>query len=345
MGRTGQARRIRRRSGDTPSGATAERVFEVYPPVLDKRRVRLLRQVGDELSRNRILYAMAIPGILFVVLFAYLPMVGMIVAFKDFSPRLGIFGSPWIGLKNFDFIIRSQTIGRVIRNTLVLNFTFLIVGKIAAVALALSLNEVQSRWFKKVTQSVLILPHFISFMVVSLLVYSLFSTNYGVVNHALSGMGLETVSWYSNPTPWPFILLGTSLWKGVGWGSIIFLAVLSGINPELYEAIEIDGGNRWHKTRYISIPHLLPVITILLLLDLGHVLNSDFGLFYGIIGDNALLFSTTDVLDTWVFRALRVMGDVGMSSAAGFFKSVVGFLMVLGTNAIARRHQEEGALF
>lgn len=316
-----------------------------YPPVIAKTRFTVCRSILREFKKNSFLYFMCFPGILFFFLLNYIPMGGIVVAFKEFIPREGLWGSPWIGTTNFDYLVKNQNIMRVIKNTLTLNIVFIVSGVIVSVVLALMLNEVKCSGFRKFSQSILILPHFVSFMVVSLLVYALFSTRTGVVNNTLIILGIAPFPWYGNAKPWPFILLGVSLWKGAGWGSIIYLATLAGINPELYEAVDIDGGNKLQKIRYISLPHLKHIVTVLMLLAIGGVLNSDFGLFYGIIGDNALLLPTTDVLDTFVYRSLRIMGDIGMSSAAGFSKSIIGFFLVLFANLMARRYSSDGALF
>ncbi|MFP4377571.1 MAG: ABC transporter permease [Spirochaetales bacterium] len=298
-----------------------------------------------EIKKNYPLYVMVLPGVILFLLFNYLPMAGIQVAFRHFNFREGLFRSEWVGFENFRFFLTSPRVARVVWNTFVLNISFIVVHTVLQIAGALMLNELRTRWFKKLTQSLTFLPYFVSWIIVSVFVYNLLNFEYGAVNNLLVSVGLEPVAFYRRPEFWPLILILVDSWKWIGFGMIIYMATLSGISPEYYEAATIDGASRWQQTWRITIPMLIPTVSILSLLALGRVLNADFGMFYGIIGDNSVLFPTTDVVDTFVFRALRVLGDIGMASAVGFLQSIVGFLMVLGSNLVARRLNPEGALF
>jgi putative aldouronate transport system permease protein len=298
-----------------------------------------------EMSRNGALYFMALPGIVFFIVFNYLPMAGIIVAFKDFNYHLGFFHSPWIGLQNFGFFISSGAFWPITRNTLVLNGLFIVTAIVMQVGMALLLNEVLNGTFKRVTQSFMFFPYFISWILVSVLVYNIFQSDRGSLNSLLKTLHLQPVSWLSNPSYWPGILTIIYNWKWTGYGAIVYLAALSGINEELYEAAWIDGAGRWRQVRAISIPLLVPTITVLTLLAIGRIMMSDFGFIYGVIGNNSMLYATTDVIDTYVFRALRNLGDIGMAASAGLYQSVVALFLVLGSNLAARRISPEGALF
>jgi len=304
-----------------------------------------IRPVLKELLRNKVLYLMAVPGVVFFLLFNYLPMFGIIIAFKDFNFRAGILGSKWVGFKNFEFFFRSEYAWLVTKNTLILNSLFIATGVVLQVGFALMLNEVKNRAFKRLSQSFMFFPYFISWIIVSVFSYNLFHSEYGALNSLLKWMGLNPVSWYSNADYWTWIMVVINDWKWTGFGVIVYLAALAGINEELYEAARIDGASRWKQTVHISIPLIMPTVTVLTLLSIGRILNSDFGMIYGIVGDNSMLYRTTNVIDTFVFRALRQLGDIGMASAAGFYQSVVGFVLVLASNYLTRRYSEEGALF
>ncbi|WP_224724909.1 ABC transporter permease [Paenibacillus vietnamensis] len=303
--------------------------------------------VLKELVKNRTLYLMAFPGILLFFLFNYLPMAGVIVAFKRYSFSTGLFGSPWAKplLGNFQFFFSSDAFWRVTRNTLFLNFSFIFFGTLIALALSILLNEVRFLKVKKTIQSSILLPYFISWIVVGVFAYALFNFDYGLINQGLQLLGIAAKDWYNSYEAWPFIMTFVSIWKTAGYTSIIFLAVLAGIDATYYEAAEIDGAGKWSKIRHITIPHLMPTATILTLLAIGRIMYADFGMFYAIIGENSILYPSADVIDTYVYRTLRKLGDVGMSSAVGLYQSVIGFCLVLVSNKIARKYQDEGSIF
>ena len=304
-----------------------------------------LSSFGREIWRNRALYLLAVPGILCFALFNYLPMFGIIVAFKNFNYRDGFFHSPWVGFKNFEFFFTSSDAYSVTRNTVVLNALFIVSSLILQIGFAVLLNEVRSTVFKKLSQSFMFFPYFISWIVVSVFTYNFFHSDYGSLNRALKSLGFQPINWLIRPEYWTWILTVIYDWKWTGFGVIIYLAAIVGINEELFEAAEIDGAGRIMQIRRIMLPLILPTAVVLTLLSIGRIMNSDFGMFYGIIGDNSALYPTTNVIDTYVYRALRQLGDIGMSSAAGLYQSVVGFILVLGSNLVARRFSEDGALF
>ena len=300
-----------------------------------------------ELYGNRQIYLMALPGMVLLFLFNYLPMFGLIIAFKDYTFSQGILGSDWQSpiLYNFTYLFSSPEVFRATRNTLLLNALFISVETLCAVILAIALSEMTCRRLRKGFQSMTFLPFFMSWIIVSVFVYGLFGNDTGLVNMILTSLGRERIAWYRHAQYWPWIMLLVFVWKSIGYSSIIYLATITGIDPSYYEAAKIDGASRWQSIRFISIPMLIPTLTILTLLKVGRIMNADFGMFYGIIGDNSLLFATTDVLDTFIYRNLRKLGDIGMSSAAGLYQSIIGFCTVLFCNHVARRYREEGSLF
>jgi putative aldouronate transport system permease protein len=308
---------------------------------------RGLAGFGKELFTNRTLYLMTLPAIVLFILFNYLPLTGIIVAFKDYNFRDGIFGSRWTSpfYKNFIFFFKSGDFARVTRNTLLLNFSFIIFNTFFAVLAALMLNEVAGLRLRKVLQGSLLLPYFVSWVVVAVFAFSALNYDYGIINTVLRALGKEPVDYYSKSSLWPGIMTGIYIWKNIGYSGILYSATLAGISPEYYEAATIDGANRFQRIWHISLPHLLPTITILTLLSIGRIMNADFGMFYSIVGENPMLYPTADVIDTYVYRTLRKLGDVGMSSAAGFYQSAAAFILVLVSNRLARRYQPEGSLF
>lgn len=288
---------------------------------------------------------MCLPVIIYLLIFSYIPMGGLILAFKNYRYDLGILGSDWVGLDNFKFFFQSQDALRVTVNTVYLNFLFIIFGKTTALIVALMLYEVTKRAAIKFFQTVYIFPHFISWVVAGFITYALFNPQLGLINSIFKSIGIQPVQWYSEARLWPAILTVVSVWKSFGMDCVIFYAALMGINRELFEAASIDGANHLKQTVHISIPSILPILIILIILAIGGIFRADFGLFFNITRDVGALYSTTDVIDTYVFRGLRVVGDVGMSSAVGFYQSIVGFVLILVTNAIVRRVQSDSALF
>lgn len=305
----------------------------------------LLQRFIRSLRHNMPFLVMGAPGLLLLVVFSYLPMFGVIIAFKDFRANLGIFDSAWVGFRNFEFLFRSPALARITTNTLFLNALFIFTGLVAAVGLALLLNEVRLKIAARAYQTVVFFPYFISWVIVGYFSFALLNSDNGLINRALQSIGAEPVGWYRSPEYWPAILTLTHIWKSVGYGSVIYLAAMLGINQEYYEAAMLDGANKLQQIRYITLPHLAPVMTIMTLLAIGRIFYADFGLFYYVTRDNSLLYPTTDVIDTYVYRALRVNADIGMAAAAGLYQSVVGFVLILVSNWMVKRIDPDRSLF
>ena len=314
-------------------------------------KTKKVEEVGRKKSKwkdfkdNAELSILAVPGIILLILFAYIPMFGIIIAFKDYRNNLGIFGSKWVGFNNFKFFFTSQDAWRIGRNTVGYGLLFIVVGIIAAVLVAILLYEVKRRAALQFYQTSMILPHFLSWVIVGYITYMLLEPNMGVLNKIIRMFGGEGLQWYSEPKYWVFILPIVNLWKTVGLKSIMYYASLMGIDEQLFEAAQIDGANRFKQIIYITLPSLVPLMTILTILDVGHIIKGDFGLFYTIPRDIGLLYPTTDIIDTYVYRGLRTGDDIGITTAVGLFQSVVGFIMVVGTNLIVKKISPENSLF
>lgn len=287
---------------------------------------------------------LALPGIALIFIFNYVPLYGLLLPFKNYKFDLGIWNSPWVGLDNFKFLFNGNSIQRALRNTLLYNLVFISLGTFISVVLALMLREI-SRRFVRVYQTVLFIPFFISWVVAGFAFRGLFDMDYGVVNKVLMFLGETPIMWYNEPKYWPFILVIVSIWKGLGYGAVIYYAALMGVDAEYYEAATIDGAGKLRQAISISIPMIKPIIFILVILQIGRIFYSDFGLFFNVTLNSSQLYPTTDVIDTFVYRSLIDLGDIGMASAAGFFQSTVGFILVLLTNYIAKKFNPENSLF
>jgi len=297
-------------------------------------------------NKNTIqLYGMCAIPVLLLFIFNYIPMFGVIIAFKNYRFDKGILGSEWVGLKNIEFLLKSNDFVRIVRNTLVLNTIFIIAGLVAAVALAILMFEIKKRFLIKIYQTILVIPNFLSWVIVGYMAYAFLNPQYGLINVTLQKLGISGMQWYSNASYWPFILTIASIWKGVGMGAVMYYASLMGIDREYFEAAEIDGARKIDTIRYITIPFLIPLMTILTILSIGNIFRADFGLFYQLTRDVGALYPTTDVIDTYVYRAMKVLGDMSMSSAVGVLQSVVGFILVILTNYIAGKIEPENTLF
>ena len=290
-------------------------------------------------------YSLAAIPLLLLFVFNYIPMFGIIIAFKDYRYDKGIFGSDWIGLDNFKVFLNSNDALNVTKNTILLNILFIALGIIAAVLVAILLYELTSRKATKVYQTVLITPHFLSWVVVGSMVYAILHPTSGLLNSILRTFGMQNIDWYSTPGAWPAILAIASVWKNVGMDSVLYYASLMSIDSSLFEAAELDGATRAQKNRYIMIPHLTSLIVMLSILKIGNIFRADFGLFYQLTRDSGALYDATDVMDTYIFRTMRVVGDYGLSGAMGFIQSVVGMCLVLLVNWITNKIEPENALF
>lgn len=300
---------------------------------------------GRNLQTNLALTTMALPGVILLFIFAYLPMVGLVIAFKDYKFADGIWGSAWVGLENFRFLFGTDQAWRITRNTLLMNSIFIATGTTASLAIAILMNEVYTSRVSKYYQTMLFFPYFISWVIVSYFVFGFLNGDTGIVNKFLSVFGVDTIPWYRSPEYWPYILTVAHLWNSVGFGSIVYLAGILGIDVQLFEAAKIDGATKWQQIRYIMLPMLLPLIIILVLLAIGRIFNADFGLFFFVPRDTPMLYSTTDVIDTFVYRSLVELGNISMAAAAGFYQSFVGFVMVVAANWIVRRVNQDYSLF
>lgn len=298
-----------------------------------------------ELYKHRFIYSLAIPGLLILFVFSYLPLAGHLLAFKRFELTKGIWGSPWVGFENFRFFFGNPDWIKITWNTVYLNAFFLIAEIGIATLLAIFLNEVRHALYKRLLQSFVFLPYFISWLVVSLMIFGMLSNTDGIVNHLLSKFGFEPVDWYQTAWIWPIILTMTRAWKNAGYLSIILLAAITGISGEYYEAAKMDGATRLQQITKITLPLLRPTIIVLTLLGIGRIFYGDFGMIYGIIQDNGALFATTDVIDTYSYRALRQLGDFSMSSAIILYQSMMGLITILVFNTIVRKIDKDSRLF
>ncbi len=297
--------------------------------------------------KHRALLAMALPGIILIFMFSYMPMFGIVVAFKKFNFGDGIFASPWVGFDNFKFLFNSgATTWRLIRNTVGYYLLFTVVGTIGNVALAIALNECLSKRFAKVSQTFMILPTFISWIAVTFIVKALLDGQNGMINHLLISFGKDPVQWYTSPDKWPVILLIVNIWKGVGYGSILYLSALAGMDQEMFEAAELDGATKRQQIFYITLPLLTSMISIMTLMSLGGIMSSNTGLFYQVTKNIGILYPTTQTIDAYIMNALMSgSSNFGMTSAVTFFQSFVGCVMVVGTNLLVRRWEPDNSLF
>ena len=288
---------------------------------------------------------MILPVILYVCLFNYAPMVGIILAFKKFNYTDGIFGSPWVGFKNFEYLVKGGVLWRTTRNTMLYNVAFMVLDMVSQMGVAIMLNEVRIKWFKKTSQSLMFLPHFISFVLVQSIAYAVFNYEYGMLNNMLRSIGAETVSIYTEPGYWPGILIFFHLWKGLGYGVVVYMAAITGISSEYYEAATLDGANKAQQIWYITMPLLKPTAITLMLFAVGRIMKGQFDLFFQLVGKNGLLYETTDIIDTYVFRSITQTFDPGLSTAAGLYQSLFGFVLIMVVNTIIKKVQPDYALF
>lgn len=317
----------------------------------NKYRVRKKNILVYELIKNKALFIMLIPGLAILLFNNYLPMFGVIMAFKNLKFTsdnffISLLQSEWIGFKNFEFLVSTDAAFVITRNTILYNIAFIILGLVLAVPAAIALSELRNRVMAKFYQTAMFLPQFLSWVVIGLFAFSFLSTDMGIINKKiLEPLGFEAVSWYSQPVYWPFILTVVHLWKSLGGASIIYLAAITNIDAELYEAAVIDGASKWKQIKHITIPLLVPLMIILTILHVGKIFFADFGLFFQVTQNAGALYSTTNVIDVYAYNALRVMGDTGMSAAVGLYQATMGFILVLVTNLIVRKIDKDSALF
>jgi len=292
------------------------------------------------------LYIMLIPGIVYLLINNYVPMLGMIIAFKDINFAKGILGSDWVGFKNFEYLFKTADAYIITRNTILYNVVFIVVNLVVAVALAILLNEMKNRFMSRFYQSIVLLPHLISSVIIGYLVFSLLSAETGLMNKTiLPWLGIDPIMWYNEPGFWPYILTFVKIWSTAGYLCIIYFAAVVGIDQEYYEAATLDGANKFQQILKITIPLITPVIVIMTLMQIGRIFYSDFGLFYQVTLDSGVLLPTTNVIDTYVYRSLLRNGDIGMSSAAGLYQSIVGFIIILISNYAVKKINPDNSLF
>lgn len=307
--------------------------------------MKKLRATGRNIVKYRTLLLMCVPAVLYFILFAYAPMPGVYVAFTKFNYSDGIFGSKFIGLDNFKFLFQSGQLAVLLRNTVLYNLAFIFVGNLVQMGVAILLNEIASKLFRRISQSILFIPYFISDVLVALIVYNLLNYDFGFASNLIRNLGMEMPKVYSTPDAWPWIIVLVNLWKTTGYGSVVYFAAIMGIDAEIMEAARVDGANGLQRIRHIILPCLKPTFIILLLYALGGIVRGNFSLFYNLVGLNSMLYSTTDIIETYVYRSMMNNFNFSQSSAVGLFQSVFGFVIVLTVNHIVKKLEPEYSLF
>ena len=300
--------------------------------------------------KDKVMLLMVLPGALWFLFFSYLPMIGTVIAFKEYRfSRDGfwasIVNSKWVGMDNFKFLFTTSDAYVITRNTLLYNAAFILFGLILSVVMAIVLSEIVNKKMAKVYQTGMFLPYFLSWVVVGYFAFSFLSSERGMLNQIMGLFGVDSIQWYSEKKYWPFILILVYLWKAVGYNSVVYLAAIMGIDKSLYEAAMIDGASKFQQIRNITLPLLNPIITIMTLLAIGRIFYADFGLFYQVPRNSGTLYGVTNVIDTYVYQGLKTTGEIGMSTAAGLYQSVVGFVLVMTSNYIVRKFNKDSALF
>ncbi len=303
------------------------------------------KEFFKEMKRNRGLYLMCLPALIVLIMFCYIPFTGTWMAFTDFNVVDGIFGSPFVGLDNFKYFFSKSSMGwRVTYNTLFINFFGIILGLLVPISIAIFFNEIRSRVFKKLTQSFMFFPYFLSWVVVGAIIYGFFSTDVGVVNNMLRDLGLEPVKWYAEPKYWKGIIIFANMWKWSGYSSIVYMAAMAGFDGSLFEAAEVDGANKFQRIIFLTLPMLKPAAVVLTLMSIGRIFYGDFGMIYGIVGNNPVLSDAVTVIDTYVYQTMRTLG-FSYSTAIGLFQSLMGLILVTVANQIAKKYNEGEGLF
>lgn len=291
-------------------------------------------------------FAMMAPGLIYLFINNYMPLAGLVIAFKKINFSLGILESPWVGLDNFEFLFKTPDAFIITRNTLLYNLAFIVVNTVIGIIIAILISEIKGKRSKTIYQSSILLPFLMSYVIVSYIVFAFFSGDNGMVNNSiLPALGLEPVSWYTESRYWPVILVVVNCWKSVGYGCLIYIAAIAGIDSAYYEAAALDGAGKLKQIRYCTLPALVPSVVTLTLLNIGRIFYSDFSLFYQVPMNSGQLYATTNVIDTYVYRGLLQLGNVSMSSAAGFYQSCVGFVLVLLSNWVVKKISPDNSLF
>ena len=298
-----------------------------------------------KLYKYRVFLLMLAPAVIYTLIFSYYPMTGIVMAFKKYSYAGGIWGSPWNGFDNFKFFFKSGQAGLVTRNTVLYNLAFIAINTTMQIAVAVLLTEIRNKHYRKITQSLMFLPYFISWVIVGVMAFNIFSSDYGFLNRLIETFGGTPIKFYTTPKAWPFILVFFNVWKGIGYGSVMYLAAIMGIDTSIYEAARIDGANVFQRIFKVTIPMIMPTTIILLLLSVGGIFKGNFDMFYNLVGSNGLLYNHTDVIDTLTFRALISSNDFGMSAAVGLYQSVLCFITVVIVNKLVGLYDKDYTLF
>ena len=318
------------------------------------KRVPDLRASGrfSKAKKTLMLLSMVAPGALWLLLLRYLPMGGIILAFKNYKiyPKDPTFlnnliHSKWVGLDNFKFLFTTGDSWVMIRNTLAYNIVFFILGVIIPVAFAVMMSELSKKFVAKTYQTLMFFPYFLSWVVVSYFLNAFIDAQYGLIPMAQRAAGETAVSWYTTPGPWPYIIVFANLWKNVGYSTVLYLAAITGIDQTQYEAAAIDGASKWQQILHVTLPNLRTMIAILFILNVGKIFNADFGLFWNVPMQNGALFSVTQVIDTYIYRVLMNTGNIGQSTAAGLLQNIVGFICIIGANAVVKKIDSDSTLF
>ena len=299
----------------------------------------------SKLLRQWPLWVMILPGMIYLFVNNYGPMIGLFIAFKNIDYSKGLWGSDWVGLKNFEYLFKTNAAFTITRNTILYNLVFIVLGTVMGITVGIMLSELRRKTEVKFFQTVILLPFLLSWVICAYIGYAFLSKETGLMNHFLEILGHQPIDWYSDAGKWPFILTFIHIWKGIGYSSIIYMASIIGIDTSLYESAMIDGAKKWQQIRYITLPLLKPTVIMLTIMSVGRMFYSDFGLFYQMPMNSGALFSTTQTIDTYVYRALMQRSDIAMSSAAGFYQSLVGFVLVLAANMIVKKLSPEDAMF
>lgn len=308
-------------------------------------KMRKKSVLKKNIIKYRWLYVLMLPGLIYIFINNYIPMAGLVIAFKKVNFQTGIWESPWCGLDNFRYLFQTKDAWIITRNTVLYNVVFIVLSLVVSVALAIFLSEMKNKKLRSVHQACILIPYIISYVVVSYLVYAFLGTN-GLINKGiLTPAGKNPISWYMEPGYWSVILVLVNTWKNAGYSSVIYMATILGFDDSIYEAAMLDGASPWQRIRYLTLPLLKPTIITLTLLNVGRIFYSDFGLFYQVPQNSGAILSTTDVLDTYVYRGLLELGDISMSSAAGVYQSIVGFVIIIAANLIVRKISPEDAMF
>ena len=288
---------------------------------------------------------MMLPGLVYLIINNYIPMFGVIIAFKKMNFRKGIFGSDWCGFDNFKFLFSSSDAWTTIRNTLGYNIVGIILGTVLGLTMAILLNEIHSKNAKKFYQSMVLLPYLMSWVIVSYLCYAFLSSESGLFNNILQRFGMDAINWYNEPKYWPFILIFANIWKSIGYGMIVYYSSIVGLSQDYFEAARLDGATKWQQIKNITLPLMKPAVITMLILSIGNIFRSDFGLFYQLSRNSGALYGVTRTLDVYVYNALMKNNDFGMSSAASFVQSIVGFILVIAANQLVKKYSKENAMF